>query len=97
MADHIEEFIERTLSIVQLNIETDAIDAVKHYLYHGEYEIAFEGLFIEIMQLEKVPPIDLHESKRIAMQLKLHEESVRTSISGLSSSCFFQIIKYNYN
>lgn len=50
-----EEFIRPIRNSVQPNLDKESIDAIKHYLEYGEYEMAFEGLFIEIMKLSLKP------------------------------------------
>jgi hypothetical protein len=45
-------------------------------LTYGEYEMSFEGLFIEIMNLATIPPIDFTKALKVARLLKLDEESV---------------------
>jgi len=57
-------------------LDEDTVDAVRHYVIHDEYEMAFEGLFIEIMNLIKVPGIDFQKSREIALLLKLDKETV---------------------
>jgi hypothetical protein len=71
-----ESFINEVLSIVTPNLEKDLITFVKHYLYHAEYEMAFEGLFIAIMKFDTVPVIDWRKSIEIAKKLKLNMESI---------------------
>lgn len=74
--EYIKEFIQSTLTIVQFELDQESIDSVNHYLENDEYEMAFEGLFLEIMKLERNLKIDLKKSKEIAELLKLNEESV---------------------
>jgi hypothetical protein len=71
-----ELFINEVLSIVTCNLEKDLIAFVKHYLYHAEYEMAFEGLFIAIMNFDTVPIIDWRKSAEMAKKLKLNVESI---------------------
>ena len=33
------------------NIDESSIEAVKHYISHAEYEMAFEGLFIDLIEI----------------------------------------------
>ena len=76
IAREAESFIKEVLSIVTPDPENDLILFVNHYLYHAEYEMAFEGLFIAIMKLDTVPLIDWRKSKEIAIKLKLNEGSI---------------------
>ncbi|WP_207513119.1 hypothetical protein [Longitalea luteola] len=71
-----ESFIREVLSVVASNLEKDLIDFVKHYLYHAEYEMAFEGLFIAIMNFDTVPVIDWRRSIEVGKKLKLDVESI---------------------
>ncbi len=50
--------------------------SVRHYINYDEYEMAFEGLFIELMSLNEKLNIDYSESYKIALLLKLNEETV---------------------
>lgn len=49
---------------------------VEHYLHYGEYAMAFEILFLGIMESHKVPKIDFIKGLEIAKSLKLDEEAV---------------------
>src|SRR5690606_38890134 len=73
---YVNEFIHLTLKTVQQQLDKESIDSVYHYLDHDEFEMAFEGLFLEIMRLERIPEIDLLKSKQVGKLLKLNEESV---------------------
>lgn len=55
----------------------DAINEVLHYIEHGEPEIAFEGLFIELMQLGIMPKnIEEADCIELGRYLRLDRESV---------------------
>jgi hypothetical protein len=71
-----EDYIIHVLSIVQSNLGIAAVKETIHFLTYGEYEMSFEGLFIEIMNLTTIPPIDFVEALKVARLLKLDEESV---------------------
>lgn len=73
---YIKEFIQSILKTVNSKLDKESIDSVNHYVDHDEYEMAFEGLFLEIMKLEEIPKIDMLKSKEVAELLKLNEESV---------------------
>ena len=64
------------LRLIESELDQEAIDAVKHYVEHDEYEMAFEGLFLEIIKLNEVPNLNFAESKKVAIMLRLHESSV---------------------
>ena len=72
----IENFIIEVLLKVRSTLSIEEINAVEHYLKHSEFEIAFEGLFIEIMKMKTPSIIDYKKSKEIAEVLRLNEESV---------------------
>ena len=71
-----ESFIKEVLSIAKPHLEKDLILFVDHYLYHAEYEMAFEGLFLAIMKLDTAPPIDWRQSVEMAIKLKLNDEAI---------------------
>ena len=50
---------------------------VRHFLEHGEYEMAFEGLVLELMTTDRTPP-DFSGREWLALgeQLGLRTESV---------------------
>lgn len=73
---YIREFIQSILKTVQPKLDKETVDSVNHYIDHDEYEMAFEGLFLEIMKLNKAPKIDLLKVKEVGELLKLHEESI---------------------
>ena len=39
-------------------LDQEAIDAVMHYYRHSEYEMALEGLMIEMIKMQKYPKND---------------------------------------
>lgn len=58
-------------------ISKDGIDAVRHYFEHGEYEMSFEGLVIELMNAEIYPDnFIFSEWKELALKFGLDTESV---------------------
>lgn len=72
----IGHFIKTILSIVRSNLNEEAVQEIEHYLNYGEYEMAFEALYLSIMELGPIPKIDFKESMDVAKKLKLDEESV---------------------
>ena len=74
--NYIQAFIHSALKTARPELDEESIEAVQHYLDHDEYEMAFEGLFIEIMKLQNVPEINFRESREVAKLLNLHKESV---------------------
>lgn len=73
---NVKHFIQRTLKEVESRIGQQSIDSINHYVDHDEYEMAFEILFLIIMELKDFPKIDLLKSKQMAEFLKLNEETV---------------------
>jgi len=69
-------FVMKTLNNVQPHLDKETLDAVNHYLSHSEIEMAFEGLFIEIMKLNLMSDIDIELTLKIATELNLNKESV---------------------
>ena len=76
IAREAESYIIEVLSIVKPHLEKDLILFVDHYLYHAEYEMAFEGLFLAIMKLGPAPPLDWRRSTEMAKKLNLNKESI---------------------
>ncbi|TRC99622.1 hypothetical protein FJV76_16945 [Mesorhizobium sp. WSM4303] len=70
--ESIDHFIRTTLKQANLGTETDR--AVAHFLDAREFEMAFEGLFIDLFK-SKRPPIalNLNECEAMARLLKLDE------------------------
>ena len=73
---YIRDFIKSILVSVQSELDEESVNSVNHYLEYDEFEMAFEGLFIEMMNLKIPPKIDFLKSKEVAKQLKMDEESV---------------------
>ncbi len=58
-------------------LPADAISEVEHYFAHGEHEMAFEGLVIELMRADVVPPAFAYEDWcALARELGLDKDSV---------------------
>jgi len=73
---YIENYIRSVLLIVQPELASDTANSIHHYLTQDEFEMAFEGLFIEVMNLPHVPKLDFEESKKVGELLKLDQETV---------------------
>ena len=55
----------------------EAADDVRHYIEHGEPEMAFEGLFIELMRIGRVPEsVDKKSCVKLGEYLNLDVETV---------------------
>ncbi len=58
-------------------IDAEGLREVRHYLNHGEHEMAFEGLVLELIKSDGTPrKFDGAAWLRLAEQLGLREESV---------------------
>ena len=58
-------------------LERDTQEFALHYLNHDEYEMAFEGLFLDLMKLGRFQSsFDISHAVHLAKALNLHQESV---------------------
>ena len=58
-------------------IDKESIDEVMHFYRHGEYEMALEGLIIEMIKVQKYPKNYTIESIReLVLYYRLNVESV---------------------
>ena len=73
---YIENYIRSVLLLVQSQLASDSVNSINHYLTNEEFEMAFEGLFIEVMKLPHVPKLDFSESRRVGELLKLDQDTV---------------------
>lgn len=55
------EFFTKAFKLIQglldrnaSKLDSESIEAVQHYISHDEYEMAFEGLFIDLMALGEI-------------------------------------------
>ncbi len=67
----IKESIQFALNQYKAEFDDETINTIHHYINHDEYEMAFEGLFIEIMKLNISLKIDLETYWNIAESLNL--------------------------
>ncbi len=56
-------------------LDGESKKAVQHYILHDEYEMAFEGLCVELLKLEETK-VDWDACLNIARQLGLDKDSV---------------------
>lgn len=72
-----ESMLQELLNQSQEKLDADSIESVQHYLDHSEYEMAFEGLFIELMKLNHIPKnADIGKYIELGKNLDLENESV---------------------
>jgi hypothetical protein len=77
MIHNSEKQLEKLIIVAQTLVQSDGLEGVMHYLEHGEYEMSFEGLVIELMKLEVYPDgFNFSEWKELGLQFRLNEESV---------------------
>jgi len=61
-------------STAELDVET--VEAVEHYLDHAEYEMALEGLCIDLLLLADDSKVDWSEAISLGRLLRLDQEQV---------------------
>ena len=72
-----EHLLQKLLDQNFERLDAETMEAVQHYLDHSEYEMAYEGLFIELMKLDnKHKNIDYGIYTDLGKKLKLDVESV---------------------
>ncbi len=72
----VEELIRVLLNKFIGRLDSESVEAIHHYLEHSEYEMAFEGLFIELMKLKA--DINKNEKEtyfKLARELGLEQDS----------------------
>jgi hypothetical protein len=75
--DTSEKRLEQYIISSENLLSNEDIKEVKHYFNHSEYEIAFEGLLIELIKLEKYPKdFNFLEWKALGEHFKLDKEFV---------------------
>ncbi len=69
--------LENYIALSESLISEDGLQEVKHFFEHDEYEMAFEGLVIELMTINKYPEqYNYEEWKNMALKFGLDKESV---------------------
>jgi hypothetical protein len=68
--------IRRLLDAYAAHLSLEARQGVEHYLSHDEYEMAFEGLGLELIKVDEVTLEDRRCCTWLARQLGLNTESV---------------------
>lgn len=72
-ATTLRKLIEASNSI----LTADALSSVMHYYEHGEYEMAYEGLVLELIRSGKHPAgFDFLEWKNLAVSFNLDNDPV---------------------
>ncbi len=69
----LKEYIDSSKDL----LATDAVKEIEHYIAHSEYEMAFEGLLIELTKFEKYPlDFNFLQWRALGEHFKLDKESV---------------------
>ncbi|KLV04647.1 hypothetical protein ABT56_14410 [Photobacterium aquae] len=72
-----KEKVQAILDLCLGSLCEDAVSEIVHYIEHNEPEIAFEGLFIELIQLGVLPKnVDKTSCIELGEYLNLDSESV---------------------
>lgn len=73
----LEKILQDLLNQFTNKLDIESIESVQHYLDHSEYEMAFEGLFIELMKLNiNFTEVELKKYIALGEELGLSEDSV---------------------
>ena len=72
LGDRVEALLNRFRS----SLSPESADAVEHYLEHDEFELALEGLCIDLIEQERLKGDALEECITLGRKLNLDEESV---------------------
>ncbi|MCX7099868.1 MAG: hypothetical protein NTV43_18390 [Methylococcales bacterium] len=73
----INDDLNTLISSCSRHISNEGFELAQHYLEHDELELAFEALFLELIEAQYIPTsFDTNKWKNIGKYLHLHEESV---------------------
>lgn len=71
------QFLTSLSGQCEKKISQEGIDLVRHYLRHDEFAMAFEVLFLELIEFNYLPEqTDIETWKKIGLHLGLDAESV---------------------
>ena len=71
------EKLSRYIEVSKNIISSEAYLEISHFYNHGEYEMAFEGLIIELIQEAKYPQdFESSEWENLGMEFGFDKESV---------------------
>ncbi|WP_323637287.1 hypothetical protein [Pectobacterium polaris] len=69
--------ISKLIDLYGNDLDEEAINSINHLLDHGEYEMAYEGMFIDLMSIGFNPnDIDISHYIKIGIELGLNRECV---------------------
>ncbi|MEQ6970951.1 hypothetical protein [Pectobacterium polaris] len=73
----VKKSISKLIDIYGKDLDEETINSVNHFLEHGEYEMAYEGMFIDLMSIGfNSDDIDVLHYIEIGIRLGLNEWSV---------------------
>lgn len=75
MLKTIKKYLQDQLLELRDVLEPATVQAVRDYIMHAEYELAFEGLMLDIMQLPIAPTLDYALAWKHAVTLGLDVDS----------------------
>jgi hypothetical protein len=67
--------IRALLTGYRMSLPNSTVEAVEHYLNHDEYEMAPEGLCIDLMEQSDDQEVDWAECVDLCQSMGLHKES----------------------
>jgi len=69
--------VNAIIDAVADGLDAETIEEAQHYLDHAEHEMAFEGLFLDLMALDELPEeIDRSSWIELGKLMKLDEHTV---------------------
>ncbi|AOR63386.1 hypothetical protein [Pectobacterium wasabiae] len=72
----VKNSISKLIDTYGKDLDAETINSVNHFLAHGEYEMAYEGMFIDLMLIGFNPDnIDIPQYIRIGILLGLNKKS----------------------
>ncbi|WP_331352706.1 hypothetical protein [Cellvibrio sp. UBA7671] len=74
-ADNIENLLNRLVNDTGFFLDDESLSAVKDYIAHREYEMAFEGFFMELIE-KQIQPVGFEIYHDLGKELGLDRESV---------------------
>ena len=77
MSNNPNNILESYILASKEKISDDGLEEILHYYEHGEYEMSFEGLVIELMNVRNYPNnFDFIDWKKLALYYGLDKETV---------------------
>ena len=77
MNNNVYNRLKNYIDLSKSLISEEGFEEVMHFFNHGEFEMAFEGLVIELMEVKKYPiQYEHQEWKGMGLEFKLDKDSV---------------------